>query len=532
VIPFDCKGTKSDGLPVQTHVSFGLKKNAMKKSRLQPSLLIPSFFVLLSWFPLFLSAQQPECSCRENFDWMRQKIATNYAGYHDKVSAQTQPALDAHTEKLLARAEGTADTTCLRLMGEWLRFFKDGHLQIAAHEGTPAAQPPTLEDIRARFAAEPRMEMTEMAAKRNFDKKGEKTAPIEGIWRNLEGSYRVAIVSLPFGADRTEGYAGVILKADSAWWMPGQIKFKLDLPEGKYFKATYFMRDHSPNAQRAFTDGQILAFNNTGLWRKEYPEQVRDELVANFQSPFAPPGGMPSNHFELKKLDDQTLLLRIPTFDHTLRSKTDSLLLSNKALLETTPHLIIDVRNNGGGSDISYHKIIPYLYTDPIQVTGAARLATKDNRDKYVQMQHDKNLPVKYRLYARYMKMKMKRRYGQFLKDKNGAIKMKKTLPYPQKVAILTNEGCGSSCEEFVLAARQSKKVTLIGTHTAGVLDYANMHFMPYPCAKWTLGWATSRSNRLDLGQGIDNVGVVPQVQPGAEVRDWVLFAKAYLNKR
>jgi len=495
--------------------------------------LLISLLFFLAFVPLPAQPpadNSPACSCRENFDWMRQKITNNYAGYQDKVNPQTRPALDVLTQELSRQTEQAADTACLRIMGAWLGFFKDGHLQISNKGGSIPTAPTKPEEVRARFANEPQIALTEAQAKQIFDKKAEKTMPIEGIWRNTEGTYRVAIVSVPVGSNQVGGYAAVILKADSIWWMPGQIKFNLSLPDGKIFKADYFMRDHSRNVQKAFTDGKVLTISTLGLWRKEYPEAVGDEAMANFQSPFDPAGGVPSSKFELKKLDEQTLLLRIPTFNHELRHITDSLLAANKSLLASMPNLIVDVRNNGGGSDISYSKVLPYLYTNPIQVMGTQRWATQDNADKYKLMQHDKNYPTSTRMYAKKTEKKMRRHSGVFLKGKNSTRKMKQVMPYPQKVAVLVNGRCASSCEQFVLAAVQSKKVTLIGSATFGVLDYGNMHFMQYPCQKWTLGWATSRSNRIEAGQGIDNVGIQPQVEPGADAKDWVEFARVYLK--
>lgn len=494
-----------------------------------PLPLLVLLFVLLAPSPA--RAQQP-CPCRENFEWMQQKIAANYAGYRDKVTAQTQPALDALSQKLLAQTEQAADSACLRLMGDWLRFFKDGHLQIAnnANSGSPAPEEKP-EATRARFAAEPNIPMTERRAKQLLDQRGEKITPVEGIWQNVEGTYRVAVLATPLGAAQITGYTAVILKADSVWWIPGQVKFKLSLSKGGYHEAEYFMRDHSPRPQQAFTDGKVLAFKEIGQWRKHYPEAVSDEAVARFTSPYTPPGGVPSAKFELKKLDDHTLLLRIPSFDHALRHITDSLLSAHADWLHSTPNLVIDLRDNGGGSDVSYAKLMPYLYTQPIQLIGVQHFATKDNAGKYNLLQQDKNYPLPMRAGAKRMEKKMLRQPGTFLTGKNSTQKMKSAGPYPQKVAVIINGNCASSCEQFVLAARQSTKVTLIGSPTAGVLDYGNMHFMDYPCKKWQLGWATSRSMRLDMGQGIDNVGVVPQVQPGVEVRDWIEFAKNHLRQ-
>ncbi|WP_292015149.1 S41 family peptidase [Chryseobacterium sp.] len=65
--------------------------------------------------------------------------------------------------------------------------------------------------------------------------------------------------------------------------------------------------------------------------------------------------------------ESNTLLLRIPSFNGTLKKDIDSVTAANQSKIESTETLIIDIRNNGGSSDNSFAKIIPYLYTNPIR---------------------------------------------------------------------------------------------------------------------------------------------------------------------
>ena len=98
-------------------------------------------------------------------------------------------------------------------------------------------------------------------------------------------------------------------------------------------------------------------------------------------------------------------------------------------------------------------------------------------------------------------------------------------------MAVLQNRGCASTTEQFLLLARQSQKTTLFGEKTAGVLDYANIQFMPLPCHQLSLGWATSRSHRLDRGEGIDNVGIAPQVRLDPAAPDLVEQVRAWYRQ-
>jgi C-terminal processing protease CtpA/Prc len=95
---------------------------------------------------------------------------------------------------------------------------------------------------------------------------------------------------------------------------------------------------------------------------------------------------------------------------------------------------------------------------------------------------------------------------------------------------VLIDEDCASSTEQFLLEAIQSRKVTLMGQHTAGILDYANVRDEALPCMSFILHYATTRSQRVDAGKGIDNVGIKPRVMLGAN-QDWVEEARRYLEK-
>ena len=103
----------------------------------------------------------------------------------------------------------------------------------------------------------------------------------------------------------------------------------------------------------------------------------------------------------------------------------------------------------------------------------------------------------------------------------------------PRRVAVVIDQACGSSCEQFVLSVRQSYNVKLFGRRTAGALDYSNLRPQVLPSGKRLLWYATSRSLRLPY-LPVDAAGIPPDVylppaaagaDPGAEierVRAWL----------
>src|SRR5271154_4594002 len=67
-----------------------------------------------------------------DFDFMVQKITTNYAGWDTKVTDANRAELAALTARLRARAATARDDEMPALLGEWVGFFHDGHTGIRA----------------------------------------------------------------------------------------------------------------------------------------------------------------------------------------------------------------------------------------------------------------------------------------------------------------------------------------------------------------------------------------------------------------
>ena len=96
---------------------------------------------------------------------------------------------------------------------------------------------------------------------------------------------------------------------------------------------------------------------------------------------------------------------------------------------------------------------------------------------------------------------------------------------YPHSVGVIINGGNASTTEEFLLAARQSKKVKLFGTTTMGVLDISNMYFVKSPCDEFELGYCLSKSLRIP-DMAIDRKGIQPDFYISKSVNEfeWIDF--------
>lgn len=460
-------------------------------------LLIP-FFFLFAGIPVMAQ----HCNCTDEFLHVKDQITHNYAGFTDKVTSATNKEYIAHTQRILTATKGVTSTQhCALLIHDWLNFFKDRHIHFKGND-LPAN---ALQEI---VSATENIHLSQQQLKTLKQSKS-----IEGIYRNPDSTYRIAIIK---STSPTREYAGVILDSKRATWKPGQVKLELKKSDKKSeLLGISYYGDHTPYIETFL----VTSPNTIGSWQREgtippAKEDYSGELVDG------------------KLLSEKTLYLKIRSFDQENATNIDSLLNAYKALLDKTPNLIIDVRDNGGGADFTYAHITPYLYTNPVRKIGVDVLATEQNINGWKPLLAMDDLPAKLKKQIAEIIENMEQHKGSFVsaaKDETATYDSIST--YPKKVAILINGGCASTTEEFLMEAVQSKKVTLLGEATAGVLDYANVREAPaLPCLPYTLYYATTKSRRIKMGQGIDNIGVQPAIKL-SHTQNWITAAQQFLEK-
>jgi hypothetical protein len=470
-----------------------------------------TIFYLLLLFP-FYNLQAQNCNCGDNFSYLTNRITKNYVGYTDKVTPTNSQQFKKFTDSLQQVANQANQYKCLSLCREWLDFFKDKHIDFGMDFGKLNA-----DSVRIFFANEEKTSWTENTF-RSYLKQDKTTLDsIEGIWNY--GMYEIGIVK-----DNTKKnieFIGFVIKADSVRWMPQQVKFKIGKNNNQYKTIYYSAGDHSVNYPALIKQNDVLDFGFLGKW-------VKGERKAKTIPPavYTEPDLMSS----LKKLDDQTTLISLPSFNSKYKTRIDSLIERNKDNLANTKHLIIDVRDNSGGTTGCFEKIIPYLYTNPIHVDGGIVLATDDNiRDCY-----EKDYPYATAASKRTMKRnnkKLRAHVGELYElYKESTIKRSKVLKNPSRISILMNGNTASSGELFLLRAEQSKKVTLFGQNSSGCVDYGEMVIIHPPCKVFTLVYPVAKSFHA-IKRPLDNIGITPQVKIEDNVTDWIDFVKKYKTK-
>ncbi len=474
------------------------------------------FLIIFLFTTTFSFAQN--CDCKANYEWVKKTFEENDAGFQYTLEIKGEQAYADHNKRILDKVQNAKTLSeCTSILYEWLKFFRSGHIAINLIEQTQQTNTTKSEN---QFSNWETYTIKTEDFKKYLDKK--KVSDYEGIWETEP--YKIGI--------KKEGdkYIGFIVESGAETWEKGQVKLKFSITEDK-INSVFYMRDHSAVESNdvAMTGKNHLKIGNFNLSRiypktEDEPKYVQYFKALNARQPY------------IEQLNETTLYLRIPSFDISYKTKIDSILNENKEKILTTKNLIVDIRNNGGGSDGSYREIIPYLYTNPVRTVGVEFLSTKLNNQRMLDFisKPEYGFDENGKKWAKEMFDKLERKLGQFVnlnehivsEDKKDTI-----YPFPQNVGIIINKANGSSAEQFLLEAKQSKKVKLFGVTTHGVLDISNMYFVISPCNEFQLGYSLSRSMRIP-DFTIDEKGIQPDyyIDKSIPQYEWTNYVNEILN--
>lgn len=244
----------------------------------------------------------------------------------------------------------------------------------------------------------------------------------------------------------------------------------------------------------------------------------------------------------VEQLNENTLYLRIPSFRANQKQYIDSVVLTYRAQILSTENLIIDIRNGTGGSDVSYEELMPFIYTNPIRMPTLEFRSTPLNNQRMYEMATNTGLALQWGLNPTEKEMKeyqanfdiLSNHIGEFVNLNPNSISITKldtVYPFPDQVAILINHNNASTDEQFLLEARQSKKVKLFGARTLGALDVSNLYITFSPAKDFVLVYALSKSLRIP-NMAIDDIGIMPDYYIDEEIleQDWINYVSDILN--
>jgi len=400
-------------------------------------------------------------------------IEENYAGFRVKRNENN----DYENQKAFFIKESrqrkyNKQEYCVYLMMQWLKTFEDRHLQIRKNSQAHMIFSGATEALSGEN--ERKEELRKLKGE-IFHKDG-----VDLLFLKNKNSFR--------------DYIGVVLRSYTTAWKAGDIIMEVKEVNGRFEGFEYDSKMYI----------NPISYHRTNAGFGPWKLGEEKEVPTNRDLP---------DLFSRKLLAPDILYLKVGSFNQKYHTKIDSLFNNQLDI----PNLIIDIRGNGGGADFVYDPILPYLYTGPIKVIGVDVYSTELNIRLWEKLLEMKDLPKETidDLYDIIGKMKKyHNEYASIIDDEIIALSEK---PSSKQVVILANKETGSTAEQFLLAAKQSNKVTIIGQNSAGVLDYANVRGTDIGFKEFSLFYPTTISRRIYSNQGIDNIGIAPHIRYGEE---------------
>lgn len=245
-----------------------------------------------------------------------------------------------------------------------------------------------------------------------------------------------------------------------------------------------------------------------------------------------------NRYYTFKRISNDAVMLRIPSFSWDAKELIDSLILKNKQEITSSPILIIDLRGNGGGTDYCYLELLPLIYTNPYVSKGVEWWASQGNIKYFEKALKEGNIKQGMEKETESFIDSLKKHKDSFAQlDKLDYVQRDTIYPMPLMVGVIVDDFCASSCEQFVLEAKNSKKVTFFGTQTLGVLDYSNSVPEDLLTEGLRIRYPMTRSTRLP-DFPVDNIGIKPDVEINlpvnlnvkSDIDEWVWFVYKYLK--
>ncbi len=454
-----------------------------------------------------MTVQAQRCSCIKELQFLENKVEHNLPSYYDQVVLQKrEKAYKQHRERIDEIAASITDSSqCIYLTARYISFFRDEHLAINYKD---AIYPFSWEDndtagMRAFFSRE--------KVYRFPHERMVRVGP-EGYWSSRDGKMKVQVIA---NKNALWDYIGLVVIGDKKYWTPGQIKFALKKKAHSDFECIYLSGSRKPTVIQAQLKDSVLNFGRiTEYYRIAGPDDI----------PVTRPAYTPSGEFEFNELSPETAYLRIPSFDYENTPFIDSLVKTNLPRIVSKRNIIIDVRDNEGGSDRAWQSLLPLVYDkrEFISPMASTEFGGPDIIAYYEQHEYENCKTREDSLQDESIIMMLKKHPGEYMPlafDKGNLDTFYKS---PKNVAILMDRWCASSTEGFILAARQNKKVKLYGENTWGMCSYGDWMTVDMPCLPVAVNMPTKKMTMRN-GADYESIGISPDVKLNIGTKDkWI----------
>lgn len=416
-----------------------------------------------------------------------QKIKSNPKSYSNYKKAVKKI-------KIAANAQNIIDY-CIIQLDEYVALLKDHHSEIGFNlERMDLSTPELIADFKnsANFKQFEKVKLDSLKITSML--KNKEISDIEGIYSN--GSS--IVIGIVKNENKTDSFKGIVLKNNKLLEF-GHVLLELNRKQGNTFEIIY----------------------NVGLMGFNFQKLIKIQKIENGLIPslgFSKTSPISEDkEYEFKILNDSTNYVRISSFEGTLTNQLNSFYDSINSEISSRPYLIIDIRNNGGGSERSYVNLLKYAYTNPLKIDPALVWVSPENILRYEEASVEKDSELILR-----MKAAKPFTFIPYALNADNTWTLDSTLRHPRKIALIYNRGTASAAEGMITYFVQSDKVITIGENSGGYTGYGNVMPHPTPCGKFTL---LSTTTMYFEKSKFEYIGIEPKYKV-PENQDWVSYAQ------
>jgi Peptidase family S41 len=330
------------------------------------SLIVSAFL----FFATQLFAQ--DCDCATQFSYVVTYFENNNPAFQKiKTDWKEHQVYLAGLKKLLKEVKQETDIDrCILYLDSYVSLLKDHHSGIGFNLERKDLGTAELIDQFKRSAAYKKFEKLLIDSSQVVSLLMTKQAEdIEGVYSDGRNTV--------FGIIRKENapgkYIGVVLKQNKLLDI-GHVLMELTKKQNNSYDIVYNIG--------------LLGFNFQKIFKRLDIENGQISSFGFFKTLKATSGGKP---YEFKVLDSSTNYLRLGSFDGSLTEELDVFYDSIGRHIKNKPFLIVDLRNNGGGSERSYLKLLQYAYTKPLQIDPAEVWVSAENIKRYEEAKRGDN---------------------------------------------------------------------------------------------------------------------------------------------
>lgn len=438
------------------------------------------------------------CNCNSVMNKVLYLTKSKYAGYAYKTGTKEYKRLVQEVKK---KSDVTPENKCGDLIFEYLKYFADKHIwfyeQLSYDQYAKLSRTVTFSELTKKRADS-----------------------WEGLWNMDDNKFTLLFIR------KGNKLSGYVVDAKVKGYKKGDLKMEVYLSGTDYATSVGYERWNGV-VEKQYRISRISdSVISTDIF--EYKKISQDSLSAYCIRPAY------NRDFRPKiAVNGKSVVLTIPSFLYSRYKEVDSLVNEFDSIIKKSDNLIIDLRDNYGGSTEVSYPVYKYLYTQPLEIFGACNLAIPEGIEAYKKSLADTlNYTKEELIFYRKLVDTFSKSIGKIICDSIEIRKFPEVLPSPKNVAIIMNEHTLSAAELFILIAQQSKKVKIFGEYSAGTVDFGASLEHNTGCKKYTLLLPMQTNTDYPLKK-YDIKGIKPDVFIPETEKDWVNYIiKYYENNK